>query len=181
MADQQGINETSAVSPQPPAYPQPWTIKWAVLGMWVGAAMTVLGVYVFYLEVDATNRKTFGANYAAADGLVRTGLMISMSIAAVLAVIELGLWITMALTNRHGFGWARIVATVLAAIGLLYAIFVVVTSALSDTLIIPSVAYNIVNEGFAVAIVVMLWHPRSGSYYRARMVERAKRAVGVEG
>lgn len=172
MSDQQGTNETTAVRAQ-----RPWTIRWAVLGMWVGAAMTVLGVYVFYLEVDATNRKTFGPDYAATDGLVQTGLTISMGIAVVLAVIEVGLWITMALTNHHGLGWARIVATVLAAIGLVYAIFVVVTSGLSDTLIIPSLGYNIVNEVLAVAIVVTLWRPKSGLYFRARTVERARRAM----
>jgi hypothetical protein len=145
--------------------------------MWVGAAMVVLGVYVFYLEIDATNRKTFGADYATTDGLAQTGLMISMGAAIGFAVLEVGLWVTMALTNRQGFRWARIIATLLASIGLLYAIFVIVTSAFSETLTVPSIAYNILNEALAVAVVVMLWHPKSSSYYRAKLVERAMRVV----
>ena len=177
MSDLQGNAGLGATIPPSTGHSRPWTIKWAVIGMWVGAAMAVLGVYVFYLEVDATNRKTFGANYATTDGLVQTGMMISMVVSIVFAVLEVGLWVTMALTNRQGFRWARIVATVLASIGLLYAIFVVVTSAFSETLSVPSIAYNIVNEALAIAVVVMLWHPESSSYYHAKLVERAMRVV----
>lgn len=177
MSDLQGNAGLGATIPPSTGHSRPWTIKWAVIGMWVGAAMAVLGVYVFYLEVDATNRKTFGADYATTDGLVQTGLIISMVVSIVFAVLEVGLWVTMALTNRQGFRWARIVATVLASIGLLYAIFVVVTSAFSETLIVPSIAYNIVNETLAIAVVVMLWHPKSSSYYHAKLVERAMRVV----
>lgn len=177
MSDLQG-NAGLGVTVRPSTeHSRPGTIKWAVIGMWVGAAMAVLGVYVFYLEVDATNRKTFGADYATTDGLVQTGLMISMGVAIGFAVLEVGLWVTMALTNRQGFRWARIVATVLASIGLLYAIFVIVTSALSETLIFPSIAYNIVNEALAIAVVVMLWLPKSSTYYHAKLVERAMRVV----
>ncbi|MFD4326036.1 hypothetical protein ACFWQC_15470 [Nocardioides sp. NPDC058538] len=177
MSDLQGNAGLGAAIRPPTEHSRPWTIKWAVIGMWVGAAMAVLGVYVFYLEVDATNRKTFGADYATTDGLVQTGLMISMGFAIGFAVLEVGLWVTMALTNRRGFRWARIVATMLASVGLLYAIFVIFSSVFSETIIFPSVAYNIVNEALAIAVVVMLWHPKSSSYYHAKLVERAIRVV----
>ncbi|MGH3351373.1 MAG: hypothetical protein ACRDPS_11965 [Nocardioides sp.] len=143
--------------------------------------MTVLGVYVFYLEQVAINEKTFGSDSAGLGGFAEMGMMISVGIAAVLAVAEFALWATMALTNQFGFPWARVAATVLGVAGFLYAIFVLVLSTLSDALFATSIAYNVVNEALAIAILVLLWRPPSTAFYRASRLQRAWRVVVGEG
>lgn len=178
MSDQQRVGHDPAVA-LPPLEPvkRPKTMKWAVIGMWIGAAMTVLGVYVFYLEQVAINEKTFGSDSAGLSGFAEMGMVISVGVAAVLAIVEVALWIAMALANSLGFAWARIAATALGLAGFLYAIFVLVMAVLSDAVVPISVAYNILNEGLAIAILVLLWRPPSTPYYRAMRLRRAWRVI----
>ena len=183
MSDEQRDGQHDSAGAPPPlgSVERPRTIKWAVIGMWIGAAMTVLGVYVFFLEQVAINEKTFGSDPAGLSGLAEMGMLISVGIAAVLALVETALWIAMALANQFGFPWARIAATVLGVAGFLSAIFSLVAATLSDALFPTSIAYNIVNEVIALAILVLLWRPSSTVYYRAMRLRRAWSVVVGEG
>lgn len=183
MSVQQRVGQYDSAGAPSPLGPveRPMTIKWAVIGMWIGAAMTVFGVYVVYLEQVAINEKTFGSDSAGLNGFAEMGMMISVGIAAVFALAEFALWITMALANQLGFPWARIAATILGVVGFLYAIFALVAAALSDAFFATSIAYNVVNEIIALAILVLLWRPSSTVYYRAKRLRRAWRIVVGEG
>lgn len=183
MSDQQRAGQHDSATGPLPLGPveRPRTIKWAVIGMWIGAAMTVFGVYVFYLEQVAINEETFGSDSAGMNGFAEMGMMISVGITAILALAEIALWIAMALANQFGFPWARIAVTVLGVAGFLSTIFALVAATLSDALFPTSVAYNIVNEVIALAILVPLWRPPSTEYYRAMRLRRAWRVVVDEG
>jgi len=172
MSDQQSVGQSDPTSSPPGAVTRPRTIKWGVAGMWVGAAMTVLGVYIWYIEIVAINEKTYGVDHADMDGFTQAGVMFSVSIAAVLAVIKVVLWIAMAVANRRGFSWARIVATVLGALGFLYAIFNFATSIVQQTVVPVALVYSVLNQALAIAILVLLWLPISTRYYQFMKVQR---------
>ncbi|MDQ4115145.1 MAG: hypothetical protein M3306_29275 [Actinomycetota bacterium] len=182
MSDHQRVGQHDSVGAPPPPGPVelPRTIKWAVIGMWIGAAMTVLGVYIWYVEIVAINEKTYGDDYADMDGFAQAGVMFSVGVAAVLALIKVALWIAMALTNRSGFSWARIVATVLGTLGLLYAIFNFATSIVQQNIVPVALAYSVLNQALAIAILVLLWLPISTRYYQFKKIQRARRVVSLD-
>ncbi|NYI80799.1 hypothetical protein [Nocardioides panzhihuensis] len=159
---------------------RPLTIKLAVIGMWVGALMTALNVLVAYVETIAANQtlyEDYGANEVLMDRLVHTGVWLAVGIAAALAFVEIVLWVTMALTNLHGFKWARIVATVLGILGFLISAGGLATSVIYDAVVAVSVIHAIVTQILSVAILVLLWRPGSSAYYQARTLDRAQRVT----
>lgn len=181
MSDHQRLDqiEPPAQSSRKPAT-RPLTIKLAVIGMWVGALMAALNVLVAYVETIAANQtlyEDYGANEVLMDRLVHTGVWLAVGIAAALAFVEIVLWVTMALTNLHGFKWARIVATVLGILGFLISAGGLATSVIYDAVVAVSVIHAIVTQILSVAILVLLWRPGSSAYYQARTLDRAQRVT----
>ena len=182
MSDQQRFDKVEPASAQSSLEPveRPLTISLAVIGMWIGAGLAALNVAVAYVEKVASNKalyEDYGDNEILMDRLVHTGVWLAVGIAAAFAVIEIALWVTMALTNRSGFKWARIAATVLGLVGVALAIGSLVTSVIYDTVVAVSVAHSIAMQVVSIAVLVLLWLPESTSYYRRRTVERARRVV----
>lgn len=182
MSEQQRFDQVGPISTQWSLEPveRPLTIRLAVIGMWVGAGLAALNVAVAYVEKVAANKalyEDYGGNEILMDRLVHTGVWLAVGIAAVFAVVEIALWVTMAATNRSGFKWARIVATVLGLSGFALTIGGLVTSIIYDTLVAVSAAHSIVMQIVSIAVLVLLWLPESSSYYRRRTVERAHRVV----
>jgi hypothetical protein len=68
----------------------------------------------------------------------------------------------MASANGAGKSWARIVATVLGALGVVSTLFAL-TTATGTT-----VALQVISLLLAIAILVLLWLPASSAYFRAR-------------
>lgn len=183
MSDQQSTERASVRSPGN-AIERPQTIRLAAIGMWIGAtlaALSVLVVYVEMLAVVASNNarleEKYGDNYVHMDSLSEAGIWLSVGIAAAWAAVEIALWITMAFTNRSGLGWARIAATVMGSIGLLFAVGNLALSIAQENLVAVSVVYNLANQTLTIAIIVLLWLPASTAYYSARKFERASKVV----
>lgn len=177
MSDQQRFDPLESASTQSPMEPvkRPLTIRLAVVGMWIGAALAAINVGVAYVEKIATNRalyEDYGDNEVVMDRLVHTDVWQAVGIAAAFALVEIALWTAMAVTNQQGFKWARIVATALGVIGLLLAIGDLVTSAIYEPLVAVSAAHNIGTQIVSIAILVLLWVPGSSSYYQTRSLER---------
>lgn len=183
MSDQQSIEQASVRSPASPIE-RPQTVRLAVIGMWIGAALSAVSVLVVYVEMlavvasnDARLEEKYGDNYVRMDSLSEAGVWLSVGIAAAWAVVEIALWITMALTNRNGFGWARVAATVMGCVGLLFAVANFALSIAQENIVVVSIVYNLANQALAIAIVVLLWLPASTAYYSAKKYERATNLV----
>ena len=89
-------------------------------------------------------------------------MTVSLVTGIVVGVIAVGLWLWMAAANGAGKSWARIVATVLGALGALSAVLSLTTG----TGI--TIALQLVILVLAVAILVLLWRPASSAYFQAR-------------
>ena len=176
MSDQQRFDQAQSTSTQSSVdIPErPLTIRLAVAGMCIGAALAGLGIIVAYVEKIAANQAIYadyGDNEVLMDRLVQTGVWQTVGISAALAIVEIALWIAMAVANWHGKNWARIVATSLGIVGFLFGVGDLVTSAIYEPVIVASVAHGIVTQMVSVAVLVLLWLPKSSSYYRSRVSE----------
>ncbi|MFE7224802.1 hypothetical protein ACFU7D_08475 [Nocardioides sp. NPDC057577] len=174
MSDQQRFDQAPSTSAQPAVNmpKRPLTIRLAVAGMCIGAALAGLGIIVAYVEKIAANQviyADYGDNEALMDRLVQTGVWQTVGISAALAILEVALWLTMAVANWHGKKWARVVATSLGVVGLLLGVGDLVTSVIYEQVIVASVVHSIVTQMVSVAVLVLLWLPKSSSYYRSRV------------
>ncbi len=145
-------------SPSDP--PQP--VRTAVLLMWVGAAISVLGLVLTVAQTDAIREEVSRQQLPAGtslDALVST----TIAVAVVVGVIGVALWILMAIMNRRGKVWARIVATVLGGLNVLLNLLAISGAAGATPTL--SLLVSVVSLLLAAVIVFLLWRPESSRWY----------------
>jgi hypothetical protein len=154
--------------PAAPEVPPPPSIKTAVMLMRVGAGLSLLGVLVGLLTLGSLKdniRQTLidnNTNYTESD--LDTAYNIAVGSVIVLGLLGAGIWLWMAYANGKGQKWARIVATVL---GVLNVIFTAVSLAQQQQPL-GSEVLTIIVALLAIAIVVFLWRKESSDFYAAR-------------
>lgn len=134
----------------------------AVRLMYVGAALSLVSFLAGLLSLDEireATRETPGLTPEQADMAVTIGIVF----AVLLGLIGAGLWILMALMNKRGHNWARIVATVLFALntlGLLSQLTSDQTAGLSK--ILGAVVWLV-----GLGAIIFLWSKDSSAYFKA--------------
>ncbi|MGD8148982.1 hypothetical protein [Ornithinimicrobium sp. Y1694] len=159
---------------QAPAKPQ--SIRLAELLMYAGAVVTLIGGLAgLFGDRDAireavrTQLEATGQTVTAAD--LDTAVSFSLVTTGVLALVFAGLWVLMARLNAKGIGWARIVATILGAIGIINTVMAVVASGLMPGTAAGGVIgliLQLITGAIAVAVLVLLWRQDSNSFFAAR-------------
>lgn len=154
--------------PEPPS-----PVRTAVKLMWVGAALALLSVLLLPLQTD-TIREQFADQPDAGidiDTLVNTAI----TVAVVIGLISVGLWILMAVMNRKGKGWARITATVLAGLNILFTLGSLTGATGTAT---PAVALllSVVSIVLAGVIVYLLWQRPASEWFDAMGARSASSA-----
>ncbi|HEX6234480.1 MAG TPA: hypothetical protein VFZ63_15240 [Jiangellaceae bacterium] len=149
---------------QPMAKPEPpASILQAVRLMYAGAVLSLLWTLLQPTQRD-TVRDALGnpdAEVTAED--LDTFVNVAIGFAVAIGLITVGLWILMARTNRDGKTWARVVATVLGAIGILGGLRGMLQADDSIGLLI----INLTLVVLAVWIIVLLYRRESSDYYNA--------------
>ncbi|MFC7405820.1 hypothetical protein [Georgenia alba] len=191
---QQGVGDPYAavptdpghVTPDPRPAPalvtprRPGTVRAAVALMYLGAAVTVAVAILVLTGGVRAGRDLTLQDEAGTSGLPGSGLVVGM-LATVVAIAILGVasvWLVMAITNRRGRRWARVVATVLAAfnLGNMLAVSHAIADAYAgvmppgfdDPQMLPGLLPWLAYVGVGLAAVVLLWLPASSAYVRAR-------------
>jgi len=167
----QGMQGMPSYESAPAAAPveRPASIAQAVKLMYVGAALSLLGIIVFFLEKDAIRdmvQKSTAGKTMTADKL-DAAVTLAMVSAIVAGLIGVALWLWMASANGKGRKWARIVATVFFAFSVLNFLgsFLQPTPALSRIL-------GIVMLALGAYILYLLYRPESSQYYEAQSAPR---------
>lgn len=163
----QGMQGMPSYESAPPAaaVAQPASIAQAVKLMYVGAALSLLGIIVTFLEKgairDAVENSTAGKTMTPdeLDSAVTLGLVSGI----VAGLIGVALWLWMARANGRGRKWARIVATVFFAFSVLNFLgsFLQPTPALSRIL-------GVIMLVLGAYILYLLYRPESTQYYEAQ-------------
>jgi hypothetical protein len=161
---------------QPPSFPMapgqndfpvaqrpeaPSTIRNAVKLMYVGAALSAFGVITLILSLGGLREDIAAEDTTLTADEVDMIYNMTIGFGLVLGLLAVGLWIWMAETNKRGLSWARIVATVLGGLNILFTVISLgITSGLELVLSLVSIV-------LAGAILWLLYRPESSAYYRA--------------
>jgi hypothetical protein len=144
---------------------RPASIAQAVKLMYVGAALSLLGIIVSFLEKDAIRDtvKNSSAGKTMTPDELDSAVTLAMVSGIVAGLIGVALWLWMASVNGKGRKWARIVATVFFAFSVLNFLgsFLQPTPALSRIL-------GIVMLALGAYILYLLYRPESTQYYEAQ-------------
>jgi sorbitol-specific phosphotransferase system component IIBC len=143
-----------------PATPPPPLVT-AVRLMYVGAALSAIFLIIGLTQGDslrdqiADNQPELSANEL--DAAVAVGT----AVAVIIGLISVGLWIWMAVMNGKGRSWARVVATVLGGLNIVFTLIGLTQNTGIGTIV------NMVSIVLAAAILWLLYRPESSAYYAA--------------
>jgi hypothetical protein len=169
----QGMGSMPAPGSQPaaPAVSQPASIAMAVKLMYVGAALSLLGILVSFLMTDQIRESVEKASADQATPMtpdqIDTAVSVGIGFAVVSGLIGVGLWLWMASANGKGKSWARIVATVLFAFSLLAFLGSFIQN--QPTL---AIILSVVSVLLGAFIIFLLWKKESTAYYQAQSAPR---------
>jgi hypothetical protein len=143
------------VRPDPPR-----SVMVAVRIMYAGAALTAIGLVISVVGV-ATGEKALRASHRHATlAQLHATQNFLITLAVVSGLIEIGAWLLMARANRSGLKWARIVATVLFALGTWNLI-----SHIIGTATVTNLAYTALMWLVGFGAVFFLWQKDSSGYF----------------
>jgi hypothetical protein len=141
-------------APRPPA---PSSVINAVRLMYVGGGLSILGLIFEIIALSsftsALKKSDPGISLSRIHSLETTQIV-------TLAII-CALWILMAITNRRGRSWARIVASVLFALNT-----ILLLVAVSQTGIQAGIAVDVLNWLIGLGAIILLWRKDSTAYFQ---------------
>lgn len=147
-----------------PDRPQP--IQTAVNLMYVGAALVVVGILVFFAQLDDLREELRADRSFLTEEDVDTAMNGAVGGAVISGLLFVGLWIWMAIKNGQGRSWARVTATVLGGLNIgLTALGLLLGSAIGTIDADGTILIDLVTTALAVMILVLLWQPESTRYY----------------
>jgi FtsH-binding integral membrane protein len=148
----------------PPEVEQPPSIRLAVRLMWLGAALSLLGVLLTFTQTDAIRDAIEDSDSSLTSSEVDTAVTVFVAFIVVIGLVGVGLWLWMASANGKGYSWARIVATVLGGLSVVSTLFTISGDGSTGL----SIVLSILGVALAVVILVLLWRPDSSRYYELK-------------
>jgi hypothetical protein len=166
---------------QPPAYPPaptprqvpyreagpkptpPSSVLTAVKLMYVGAALSAISFLFSLLTQDSARERLLERDPTLTEGELDTAVAFGVALAVVIGLLAILLWVWMAETNRRGKSWARIVATVLGALNIVFTLFGLFIGQNSPLVLV----FSLISAALAAAILYLLFRPDSNAYYEA--------------
>lgn len=147
--------------PQGPPAP-PASVLGAVKLMYLGAALSAVGIVVGILGRSAVKAAVRKAQPAYTPSQVQTLVSISVGASVVLGLIAVGLWIWMAYASKSGKSWARALSTVFFGFSVLdVAVLALGTTPALNKMIVALVALA------GLGAIIFLWKSDSSAYFRS--------------
>jgi hypothetical protein len=166
-------------SQQPPAYPPaptppqvpygaarpaptpPPSILTAVKLMYAGAALSAISFLTSLLTQESVRDQIAEANPDYTEEQLDTTVAYGVAFAVVIGLIAILLWVWMAETNRRGKSWARVVATVLGALNIVFTVIGLSLGQSSGLVVV----FSLVSAALAAVILYLLYRKESNAYY----------------
>jgi hypothetical protein len=128
-----------------------------IYGGAIGTAVQLIAALAFIGDINAYHLTVLGHHLTNAQLSHWRPLIITLAV--VLALVVIGLWLWMARAVGRGRNWARIACTVLAALA---------TLELAGTHGVAQVLLALLTWLTGLAAVWQLWRPASGAFFRPR-------------
>jgi len=146
--------------PRRPVAPPP--VLMAVKLMYVGAALSAVQLVVGLASIGSLKAAILKDHPLYTKAQLNAAQWSILAATALFGVVAVGLWIWMARANGAGKGWARIVATVLFALG---TIELILTAGQAHAVI--SLAFGVLVWLAGLGAIVLLWRGESRLYFAA--------------
>jgi hypothetical protein len=143
------------VRPEPPA-----SVVMAVRLMYAGAVVSALSLIVSLATIGSLRTSLRNANPKLTASQLHTlqnGFVVAL---VVFGLIGIGLWILMALMNKAGRSWARIVASVLFALNTLFLLLGFTRGGISAGSLVGILTWLI-----GLGAIIYLWRRDSSEYF----------------
>lgn len=151
-----------------PDIPQPSSISTAVKLMWVGAALGLISVIISVASLgslkDDIRDELVKDDPGVSQSTIDAAYGITIGVAVVFGAIGVLLWAWMAWKNGQGRSWARIVATVLGGLNVVFTLLSF-TAANAEPV---SMVFSAITLVLAVVILTLLWRKDATEFYAAR-------------
>ena len=156
-------------APEPARPAPPPSVVMAVRLMYAGAVVSAVSLVVGLATVGSLR----SALHKSQPTLTPTQLHDLQTIvvvgSVVIGLISIGLWVWMALTNKAGKSWARIVATVLFGLDTLFLLLGVARAGAAASSLVSILIWLI-----GLGAVVLLWRKDSTEYFTAQSASRVR-------
>lgn len=138
---------------------RPKSVQTAVMLIWVSIVLGLISAVITFFSLDDSATSAAGAavDQQDAGGAVAIGGLIGL-------VIGVGIPIVLAIFIGKGHNWARIVYTVLAAIGIIFGLLGLIGAAALGTL---TLIVQIVSLVLSIAILFFLFRPDANAYFKS--------------
>jgi hypothetical protein len=143
----------------------PSSIRLAVRLMWVGAVLSLVRILaVFFQAGDIRREVVESSTEDLTPSQLDAAVVGALTIAGLIGVGAVALWIWMAAANEQGRAWARTTATVL---GVLNVLFTLVGMAAGQMPVV-GLLISLATVAVAVTVLVLLYKPESSRWYDQR-------------
>jgi hypothetical protein len=147
----------------------PASVVMAVRLMYAGAVVSGLSLIVSLATIGSLRtslRKSNPRLNASQLHTLQTGFVVAL---VVFGLIGIGLWVLMALMNRAGKSWARIVASVLFALNTLLLLLSFAQGGISAGSLVSILTWLI-----GAGAITYLWRKDSSAYFAAQAGQQAR-------
>jgi hypothetical protein len=155
--------EPQTWQPTTAAEQQPQSITTAVRLMWIGAGLSLLGIILGFVQRDEIEKQVRESDSSLTADEVDDVVGVLLAFGVVIGLLAAGLWLWMASANGKGKSWARIVASVLGGLNILFALINIGAGNLPPV----SVILTLLNLVLAAVVLFLLYRPDSNRYYDA--------------
>jgi hypothetical protein len=152
--------------PEPVRPGPPPSVVMAVRLMYAGAVVSALSLIVGLVTVGSLRSSLHKSDPSLTASQLHNLQSVVVVGSVVIGVISIGLWVWMALTNKAGKSWARIVSTVLFGLDTLFLLLGVARAgAAAGTLV------SILTWLIGLGAVIFLWRKDSSAYFAPRAAQ----------
>lgn len=156
-------------APPPPARgPRPPSVDLAVKLIWVMIAISLISAVYTFANLDSIVDQALedaGVSETVDPDLVRSGAVIG---AVIGLVISVGLYALLAVFIAKGASWARIVYTVLAALGIVFSVLGFLSGGAATAGPVLLTILGLVSWALTVVVLLLLWKQESTAWFKAR-------------
>lgn len=153
-----GGADPTGLTPRPPIPP---SVTNAVRLMYVGAGLAALGLILEFISLSSLKTAIRNASPTLTNAQVNSAETVAIAIFVIVGLIGIGLWVWMALANKAGHNWARIVATVLFGLDTLFLLLSLARASTGAGL-----AAGVITWLVGLGATILLWRKESSAYFQ---------------
>jgi hypothetical protein len=153
-----------------PARPEPSpSVVMAVRLMYAGAVVTAVGLVVGLATVGSLRTALHKSDPSLTPTQLHNLQTVVIVGSVVIGLISIGLWVWMALMNKAGKSWARIVATVLFVLDTLFLLLGLARAGAAASSLVSILTWLI-----GVGAIILLWRKDSSGYFTVQSAPQAR-------